>query len=125
MKIRLALLSCALAAVVAFAADATGKWSFEQQGRNGTQTVTLTLKADGDNLTGNISGGRGGPVDISDGKVSGDAISFTVVREFQGNKLTSKYNGKLSGDELKLTIDAEGPQGKMPTREVTAKRVTT
>ena len=43
MKIRLALLSCALA-VAAFAADATGKWTAEMPGRGGnTMTSDLHL----------------------------------------------------------------------------------
>jgi hypothetical protein len=116
MKFRLALLSCALA-VVALAADATGKWSFETQGRNGPMTQTLSLKQSGGDLTGTLAGGRGGEVQISDGKVDGNNVSFNVVREFQGNKVTIKYNGVMSGDELKLTIETgRGPQ------EVTAKR---
>jgi len=119
MKLRLALLLCALAAMV-FAADVTGKWTFEQQGRNGAQTVTLTLKADGSNLTGSISG-RGGDTEITNGKVDGSNVSFSVVREFQGNKINTKYSGTLSGDELKLKIEIEGRD--MPAREVTAKRV--
>ncbi|HEX4593615.1 MAG TPA: hypothetical protein VH157_05050 [Bryobacteraceae bacterium] len=116
MKFRLALLSCALA-VVALAADATGKWNFETQGRNGPMTQTLSLKQSGSDLTGTLAGGRGGEVQISDGKVDGNNVSFNVVREFQGNKVTIKYNGVMSGDELKLTIETgRGPQ------EVTAKR---
>ena len=118
MKFRLALLSCALA-IAAFAADVTGKWTFETQGRNGPQTQTLNLKQDGGSLTGSLAGGRGGEVQISDGKVDGDNVSFNVVREFQGNKITIKYNGTISGDEMKLTIEAgRGPQ------TVTAKRST-
>lgn len=124
MKLRLVLLSCALAAV-ALAADVTGKWSFEQQGRNGSQTVTMNLKADGDKLTGTVSGGRGGDVEISDGKVDGDNVSFKVVREFNGNQFVTDYTGTLSGDELKLKIEIEGGRGKMGPREVVAKRVTT
>jgi hypothetical protein len=119
MKFRLALLSCALA-VVLYAADATGKWSFETQGRNGPMTQTLNLKQAGTDLTGTLAGGRGGEVQISDGKVDGNNVSFTVVREFQGNKVTIKYNGVVSGDEMKLTIETgRGPQ------EVTAKRSST
>jgi hypothetical protein len=119
MKIYSFLAGCLLA-VVAFAADPSGKWSFETQGRNGPQTVTLTLNASGDALTGSISGGRGGPVDISDGKVSGNDISFNVVREFQGNAITTKYKGKVSGDSIELII--EGPRGGPQT--VTAKKST-
>ena len=117
MKIYLFLLACALA-VVALAADPTGKWTFETQGRNGPQTVTLTLKASGDTLTGSMSGGRGGEVNISDGKVNGDDISFSVVREFNGNQFTTKYTGKVSGDTINLTI--EGPRGG--PQQVTAKK---
>jgi hypothetical protein len=119
MKFRLALLSCALAAVV-FAADATGKWSFETQGRNGPATQTLNLKQDGASLTGTLAGGRGGEAQISDGKVDGNNVSFSVVREFRGNQMTIKYTGVISGDEMKLTIETgRGPQ------EVTAKRSST
>ena len=119
MKIYLVLLACALA-VAALAADASGKWTFETQGRNGAVTNTLTLKQSGDSLTGSLAGGRGGDVEISDGKVSGDDISFNVVREFQGNKITTKYTGKVSGDSINLTI--EGPRGG--PQQVTAKKST-
>jgi len=116
-KIYLAVLYC-LVALAAIAADPSGKWTYETQGRRGPQTVTLTLNASGDTLTGSISGGRGGAVDISDGKVHGDDISFSVVREFNGNQFTTKYTGKVSGDTLNLTI--EGPRGGPQT--ITAKR---
>ena len=123
MKLRLVLLSCVLA-VAALAADVSGKWTYETQGRNGAQTVTLTLKADGGSLTGTMAGGRGGDVEISEGKVDGNNVSFKVVREMQGNKLVMNYTGTVSGEEMKLKIEREGaPAGKGPT-EVTAKKST-
>jgi len=119
MKFRLALLSCALAVVV-WAADATGKWSFETQGRNGPMTQTLNLTQDGSTLSGTMTGGRGREVQISDGKVDGNNVSFTVVRQFRGNQMSIKYTGVISGDEMKLTIETgRGPQ------QVTAKRSST
>ena len=33
--------------------------------------------------------------EISEGKVKGDDISFCVVRELNGNKMTTKYSGKV------------------------------
>jgi|SRR5689334_15011375 hypothetical protein len=122
MKLRLVLVSCVLAAV-AFAADVTGKWTYETQGRNGPQTATMNLKADGSNLTGTVSG-RGGDTEISNGKVEGSNISFEVTREFNGNKFTMKYSGTLAGDELKLKIERQTQNGPQ-TSEVTAKRSTT
>ncbi|MBZ5608004.1 MAG: hypothetical protein LAP38_07100 [Acidobacteriia bacterium] len=119
MKIYLVLLACALA-VVALAADATGKWTFETQGRNGAVTNTMTLKASGSALSGTLDGGRGGPVEISNGKVDGDNISFEVTREFNGNSFTTKYTGKVAGESIELTI--AGPRGE--PRTVTAKKST-
>lgn len=80
------------------AADATGNWTWTRPGRNGgeAQKLTLSLKADGEKLTGSLTnpGRQGGaPVktEISDGKVKGDEISFSVTREVNANKMTTKY----------------------------------
>jgi hypothetical protein len=83
-------------------------------------------------MTGGMGGGprRGGVVavpralEISDGKIDGNNISFTVKVEFNGNTMVSKYEGTLSGDELKLKATREGPNGPT-TSELTAKRSTT
>lgn len=109
MKTIRASLRCitALAALtlwVSFAADIDGKWTGQVQGRRGPQTQTLTLKADGNTLTGTLQGGRGGPVDISNGTIDGNNVSFTAVREFGENKITQQYKGTLSNGELKLTM---------------------
>src|SRR5260370_10980337 len=129
------LLVVTLALVVAFAAmaaDATGKWTFEQPGRGGGpgRPTTITLKQDGAKLTGSVPGfGRGGdnpppPSEIKDGKVDGDKVSFTVTREYNGNSMVTKYEGTISGDEMKLKITRDGQNGPQTT-EVTAKRGTT
>jgi hypothetical protein len=130
--------------VVAFAlmaADITGKWVAEQPGRNGgpPRQTTFNLKADGATLTGTVTGGGGGgrrgggggggggapqAREISDGKIDGNNISFTVKVEFNGNTMVSKYEGTLSGDELKLKVTRDTPNGAT-TSEVTAKRSTT
>jgi hypothetical protein len=94
----------ALTLWASFAADIDGKWTGQTQGRNGPQTQTITLKASDNALTGTVEGGRGGPVEISDGKIDGSNVSFNVIREFQGNKITQEFKGTLSGNELKLTV---------------------
>ena len=119
-------------AFAAMAADATGKWTYEQPGRGGGpgRPVTITLKQDGSTLTGSVPGmGRGGdnpppPSEITDGKVDGNNVSFTVKREFNGNTMTIKYEGTINGDEMKLKITRDTQNGPM-TNEVTAKRSTT
>jgi hypothetical protein len=122
MKIRLFMLSCVLA-VAAYAADATGKWTAEVPGRGGnTMTTTITLKADGGNLTGSVSG-RNGDTAIANGKVDGDTVSFDVTREGQNGTMTMHYTGKVAGDEIKFKVERQGAEG--PAREFTAKRAST
>ncbi len=113
-------------AIAGFAADVTGKWTAEVPGRGGnTQTNTIVLKQDGTKLTGTLDGGRGGPVEITDGKVEGDTVSFTIVRNFNGNEFKQTYKGTVSGSEIKFTRTMEGGQGGGQPVEFTAKKSTT
>ena len=120
-----------VASFALMAADVSGKWTFEQPGRGGNpgRPVTITLKVDGNKLTGSVPGmGRGGdapPIEITDGKVDGNNVSFTVKREFNGNSFVTKYEGVVNGDEMKLKITRNGQDGTPMTNEVTAKRSTT
>jgi hypothetical protein len=113
-----------------FAADVTGKWTFEQQGRQGnTVTVTMNLKADGGKLTGTVSRpGRDGNAmesPITDGTINGDNVSFKTTQQFGGNSMTSEYTGTVSGSEMKLKVTRPGRDGNAITSEVTAKKATT
>ena len=110
-------------------ADPTGTWTWTTPGRNGgpDRKSTLKLKVEGDKLTGTLAApGRGGQSNdsaIADGKLKGDEISFTVIREFGGNKITVKYNGKISGDSIKGKIETER-NGQTNSRDWEAKRET-
>jgi len=119
MKMRMVVMGV-LCAVMAFAADVTGKWTAETTTQRGTQTSTFDLKADGSKLTGTVTGGRGGPVEIADGKVNGDKISFKVTRTMQDRTFVTMYEGTVAGDEIKLSAKVEGMDA--PAREMTAKR---
>jgi hypothetical protein len=106
MKNRVAMLSAlfALTSVVSFAAAIDGKWTAETQGRNGPQTQTLMLKADGAKLTGSLDGGRGGATDITEGKIDGANVTFKIERAGRdGAKQVTTYTGTLMGDDLTLT----------------------
>ncbi|HEU0173982.1 MAG TPA: hypothetical protein VFV58_06940 [Blastocatellia bacterium] len=125
MKTRIALLSfcvMTLAFAAVWAADVNGKWTAQVPGRGGqAQEVTFTFKVEGDKLTGTMSGQQG-DTPISDGKVSGDEVSFTVTRERQGATFKQVYKGKVAGDEIKFTRSTEGGQGNRPPVEFTAKK---
>lgn len=138
MSKRLMLAGWILIAVTvsAMAADAvTGKWTMEQAGRGGgpARVTTFDLKADGAKLTGTatIPGfGRGGDTPppptttpISNGKVDGNNIFFEVTRDFGGNSFTTKYEGAVSGNEMKVKMTFPGFNGGEPrTIEATAKK---
>jgi hypothetical protein len=121
-----------LVALAAYAADITGKWTWEQAGRGGGAPMsrTLTLKSDGSKLTGSMPGfgppGGDAPpaIEISNAKIDGNKISFEVKQSFGDNEFVTKYEGVLNGDELKLKIQRPGFNGAdaPPPVEVTAKR---
>jgi hypothetical protein len=102
-------------------ADVTGtwKWSVERNGQ--TFETTLKLKQDGEKVTGTITGRQGNETEIEDGKIKGEAVSFKVTREFNGNKVVMSYQGKLSGDSIKGDTKFER-DGDTQTREWEAKR---
>ena len=63
------------------------------------------------------------PLEISNGKVDGDKVYFEVKRTTQRGETITKYEGTVSGDELKLKITRPGRGGGDPmVNEVTAKR---
>jgi hypothetical protein len=134
----------AVAGLVMAADAVTGKWAWETPGRNGgpARPQSVTLKADGANLTGTVAGGMGGrgmgggagapgaggpppETKISNGKVNGNTVTFEVTRETPNGAMTTKYEGTVAGDEMKLKVTRTGQDGTPQTTEVTAKRATT
>jgi len=101
----------AVAAVLAFVAAGTaqekpanvaGKWEMSWEGRQGTQTSTLTLEQDGANLKGTMSGRRGDtPVT---GTVKGKEITLTVKRQTPQGEFTQEFKGTVDGDSMKGTL---------------------
>jgi hypothetical protein len=74
------------------------KWSFERNGQ--TFETKLSLKLDGDKLSGAITGRDGKETAIEEASYKDGEISFSITRERNGNKVTTKYSGKLAGDTI-------------------------
>jgi len=102
----------------AFAADATGKWTWTTNFNGNEVKQMIELKQDGEKLTGSLTGRNNQKIEIKDGTVKGSDISFGVVRERNGQEIKSTYKGKRDGDTIKGTIGPEGGQ----SREWTATR---
>ena len=108
MKLLLTLL--ALFALTASAADISGNWTGTAEGPQGTLQRSFTFHQDGTKLTGETVSEFTGKSTIADGKVEGDAISFSITANFQGNEMKLTYKGKIAGDTIKLTSEFGGGQ---------------
>jgi amidase len=88
----LALLVCAAAG---WAADVSGKWELSAKVLNDTQYVVITLKAEGNKVTGNLN-------ELTlDGATQGDKISLTAKRP--GGELVGTLEGSVSGARMSGT----------------------
>ncbi|MDO8541242.1 MAG: hypothetical protein Q7S40_12460 [Opitutaceae bacterium] len=107
-------------ALTAIAAENSpnGIWKWTTQGRGGGQSYEQTLKLDyrDGQLTGTLMGIQSGRFQLPDTAIS-DAtfkdglIKFAVSREFNGNKVTTRYEGKIQGDTITGWSERPGMDG--------------
>ena len=110
-------------AVSVFAADPTGTWKATAEGPNGALERTFVFKVDGNKLTGETTSQMLGKSTITDGKIDGDNLSFTITATLQGNEAKVSYKGKVTADDLTLTSEISGGGGGGQTIEWHGKRV--
>jgi hypothetical protein len=105
-SLRIAALLATLA-LSAFATDFAGTWNARVPSPPGSDLWSLTPNVDGNELTGTISV-RQNTLAITDGKISGDTISFAAkpvpYREYA---VEWKYVGTRSGDEIKFRREGQ------------------
>ena len=87
--------------------DVSGKWIFTVETSIGSGTPTMTLKQEGEKLTGHYSG-QLGEADLS-GSVKGTSVTFTFTVDTQGVQLACTYTGSVEGnDSMKGTMEIVG-----------------
>ena len=101
-KLLILIVSVLAMPLVAFAADITGTWTASFDTQIGPQNYVFTFKVEGNKLTGHVKGTYS-DVDIQEGTISGDDITFVENMTYEGMALRIVYKGKISGDEIKLT----------------------
>jgi hypothetical protein len=101
-------LLCASFAVAGQAkVDVTGKWTFNVETAAGSGTPTITLKQDGEKLTGHYSG-QLGEADLT-GTAKGSDIEFKFTVDVQGNALNCIYTGAVDAkDSMKGKVQIVG-----------------
>lgn len=88
-------------------AGPAGMWKVSYTVQETKREQTLKLKVDGNKVTGVMLGRNNQETAIEDGKFKNGEISFTVTRERNGQKIGTKYTGKLTGDSMKGKMELE------------------
>lgn len=87
-------------------ASVDGDWEVTVNSPMGQQNINMSLSADGDTLTGTLSGAMGS-TDIKNGKVDGDSFSFEaqITEPFPIN---IEVDGAVEGDEVTGQVKTQG-----------------
>jgi hypothetical protein len=116
------ILVLGLTALGATASSVAGKWvAVIPTGDGGELPTTFRFAVTGDKLTGSMEN-QFGEREISEGKVTGDDLSFTLHIEYERNQITYYYKGKMAGDEIKFTRERKRGQNTARDMEFVAKR---
>jgi hypothetical protein len=105
LLITAALICCAIGAF-AFFADLNGKWTGVLAAPDGNQyPLNYTFKIDNDKLTGTGQSMQG-TVDLTEGKIKGDSLSFAI--DVNGVKVINTGKYFSAGDSISLNVDYQG-----------------
>ena len=101
-----AALLCSFAVAFAAFADLSGKWAGTLAAPDGNEyPLNYTFKVDNGQLTGS-GGSPQGSVDITEGKVKGDSLSFAI--DVNGVKVLNTGKYFSAGDSISLNVDYQG-----------------
>src|SRR5262245_63336781 len=78
--------------------DVSGKWVFDVQTSAGGGMPTLTLKQDGEKLTGHYSSMTLGEADLT-GSVKGREIAFSFTANVLDMQIPVSYSGTIEGKD--------------------------
>lgn len=107
------LLAVVLAAVSYAQEGIAGKW--RGQTRSGTP-LELDVAVKDTTLTGTLTR-DGEPLTLADGKVSKNTFTFKATLNGQ----TEGFSGEVSGDDMKVWIDRQGPEAAATLKRVVKK----
>jgi hypothetical protein len=114
-RLRVSALMLALVAAAPVAAFAQGSvagdWDLTLTTPQGTNTVSVSFKQDGDKVTGTLTSPMGS-VPLAGTATAGE-LTATASIDVQGMALEMAFNGKLAGDALNGTVKV-GDFGEFP-----------
>ena len=86
---------------------AVGTWALSLQTPAAEVSSTLTLREDGETLSGEVSTPFGS-AKISGGKLSGNELQLSYALNVQGQELTVSAKGRIEGTSIQGTMEAMG-----------------
>jgi hypothetical protein len=92
---------CGLAGAADDIAEPVGTWKCEYEIGGQNRTSTLTIKKDGDKLSGTMSWPDQKDEPLKDVKLKEGTLTFSAVRKLMGNEITVEYTLTIDGDKLK------------------------
>lgn len=109
LSVALVLAVCGLE-VAANQSDPVGTWKCEYNIGDQKRTSTLTIKKDGDKLTGTMSWPDQKDTNLQDLKLKEGELTFSAERVLGDNKFQVEYKFMVNGDTLKGkgTLDVGG-----------------
>lgn len=104
------VLTLCVVAVAATQSDPVGTWKCEYNIGDQKRTSTLTIKKDGDKLTGTMSWPDQPNANLKDVKANNGELTFSAERVLGDQKLNIEYRFTVNGDALKGkgTLDIGG-----------------
>jgi hypothetical protein len=97
----------AVAAVAPSGPDVTGSWKGAFDFNGDSVPLVIKLKSAGGVVTGTVEGLPTTPVEIHEGKIDGDTVSFWVNSDYQGQTYKLVYKGKIAADQIKFSLGTE------------------
>lgn len=96
------------------APNPTGTWKWTVMAGERMQEQTLNLKLDGDKLTGAFVGRNNRETPIEEASYKDGVVRFKITRERNDQKVTTVYEGKVSGDTItgKSQIQRDQARGR-------------
>jgi len=80
-----------------------GTYNIEISTPMGKRTAKLTLKAEGNSLSGSAASDQGTQT-FTGGTVSGDAVAWAMEVSGPMGRMKLEYNGKVTGNEISGTV---------------------
>jgi hypothetical protein len=106
----------AAASVPTTALDVTGAYKGDWDMMGSQVTSTITLKSAGAVVTGTVQNGNATPIEIHDGKIDGDTVTFWINTEYQGQQYVLQYKGKITAGQISFEFGlADGSWGSALT----------